>query len=135
MTNKARLRAFIDAVWIAGDLDALPQFWTEDCVNHAAPGPDNRGLVALRAYHQQFAAAFAAFDDIDIQIVQQLEEADRVATQLRARVVHRRPFAGVAPTGRAATLSSMRIDRMEGGRIAEHWSAADMAGFMEQLRA
>ena len=28
----------------------------------------------------------------------------------------------------------MRIDRFEEGNIAEHWSVADMVGFLQQLQ-
>jgi predicted ester cyclase len=38
-------------------------------------------------------------------------------------------------TGRTAPLATIWIDRLRDGRIAEHWSVADMAGFMQQLRA
>jgi predicted ester cyclase len=32
-------------------------------------------------------------------------------------------------------LATIRIDRLAAGRIAEHWSVADMAGLMSQIQA
>lgn len=34
--NKQVIQDFIQAVWINRNLDALKDFWTEDCINHAA---------------------------------------------------------------------------------------------------
>ena len=133
-TDKQIVRAFIGAVWERRDLASLATFWTEDCVNHALPGPNNRGLVVLRAYHEQFFATFDAFSNVRIEIVQQVAEADRVVTQLTTRGEHSGPFSGIAATGRAVSLAAIRIDRLEDGKIAEHWSIADLAGCMQQLQ-
>lgn len=42
------------------------------------PGADNRGLDALRVYHESFFADFSAFSNIQIEIMQQVAEGDRV---------------------------------------------------------
>ena len=115
--NKSIITAFIDAVWRRGQIDRLGEFWTPACVKHADASASNTGLTALRAYHQGFGAAFSGFSDMDM------------ATRLR----HTGPFNGVAATGRTVTLGSMRIDRIENGKIAEHWSVGDLAGLMRQL--
>ena len=133
--NKQVIRDFIKAVWVDQDVDALPNFWTADCINHAMPeGADNRGLAMLRAYHEQFGAAFSAFSDMQIEIVQQVAEADRVVTQMLTRAQHTGLFMGMAPTGKNVSLSTIRIDRLQSGKIAEHWSVADMAGLLRQLQ-
>ncbi len=126
--NKSVVADFIDAVWRRGELDKLPSYWTADCVNHADPSPSNRGLESLRRYHEQFSRAFAAFSDPTIQIEQQIAENDRVVTQMVTRAHH-------AASGKTVMLATIRIDRLEGGKIAEHWSVADMAGLMQQIAA
>jgi predicted ester cyclase len=131
--NKQIIRDFLQTVWAEGDLDALPRFWTPDCVNHAAPAPDGRGLDALRAYHEGFLAALAAFSDVQTGVVQQVAEGDRVVTHLLSRATHSGPFGGVPATGRPVTLAAIRIDRLDGGRIAEHWSVSDLTGLMRQI--
>jgi len=133
--NKGIVRDFIRTVWEGRDLAALASFWTEDCVNHVMPGPDNSGLAALRAYHEHFFADFSAFSHLQIEVVQQVAEGDRVVTQLTTRGEHSGPFYGLPPTGKEVSLSTIRIDRLQDGRIAEHWSVADLAGLMQQLQA
>ncbi len=126
--NKRVISDFIDAVWRKGELDKLPGFWTADCINHADPSPSNHGLQPLRHYHEQFSQAFAAFSDSTIQIEQQIAEDDRVVTQMVT-------WAHQKASGRNVSLATIRIDRLAGGKIAEHWSVADMAGLMQQLSA
>jgi predicted ester cyclase len=40
---------------------------------------------------------------------------------------------GIKPTGREVRLKGINIDRVEGGRIAEHWGEADTIGMLVQM--
>ena len=134
--NKQIIQNFIQVVWNGQNLNALKDFWTDDCINHAMPGSDNRGLAALRVYHDSFFDDFfAAFPDIQIEIVQQVAEGDRVATYIISKGNHSDTFYGVAPTGKTISTSVIRIDRIQDGKIAEHWSVSDAAGLMQQLQS
>jgi len=124
--NKMVIRDLIEIVWRQGLIDQLPRFWTASCINHADPAADKRGLVALHAYHAGFAAWFHDFDDIRIDVEQQVAEEDRVVTQMMLHARHR-------IKQRDITLATIRIDRFENGKIAEHWSIADQAGLAQQL--
>ena len=131
--NKQVIRDFIQTVWISHNLAALPRFWTTDCVNHAMPGEQNHGLDALQAYHQEFMQQFAAFSSVHIELLQQIAENDRVVTHTLTHGRHTGLFAGIAPSGKTVSLFTIRIDRIEDGKIVEHWSVADLAGLMQQL--
>ena len=132
--NKRAIRQMVQAVWTDHDISALATYWTEGCLNHAAPEANRVGLDALRVYHEGFLTGFLpAFSNARIEFVQQVAEGDRVVSQMLFRADHTGPLFGNPPTGKAVTLSSIRIDRFEGGKIAEHWSVADMLGFMQQL--
>ncbi len=133
--NKQTLQHFIQSVWREGNLAALPEFWTADCVNHAMSGADNCGLEALQAYHEQFIQAFSGISDFRIEIVQQVAEADRVVSQIVAHGRHSGAFMGIAPSDRSVSMQAIRIDRFAGGKIAEHWSVADLAGLMQQIQS
>jgi steroid delta-isomerase-like uncharacterized protein len=134
--NKQIIQKFIQVVWNDRNLSALKDFWAEDCVNHAMPGTDNRGLNALRIYHDSFFDDFfSAFPDIQIEIVQQVAEGDRIATYITSQGTHSGTFYGVLPTGKTISTSVIRIDRVRDGKIAEHWSVSDAAGLMQQLQS
>jgi predicted ester cyclase len=130
---KAVIQNFFAAVWGTGNLDALPDFWTADCINHEMPGDNKVGLDLVRAYHQGFLEAYSGVSDVGIDIKQQIAEGDRVMTHMVTSGRHTGDFMGVAATGRNVSLATMRIDRIVNGKIAEHWSVADMAGLMQQL--
>lgn len=126
MAPGAVVAEMIDVVWRRGDLDALGRYWTDGCVNHAAAPDHQVGLDALTAYHRAFAAQLAGFSEVAIEVVRQVSEGDLVATQLLTTARH-------GATGRQVSLATMRFDRLEGDRIAEHWSVADLAGLEAQL--
>ncbi|MGL5061607.1 MAG: ester cyclase [Microcoleus sp.] len=134
--NKQIVQNFIQVVWNGRNLSALKDFWAEDCVNYAMLGTDNRGLNALRIYHDSFFDDFfSAFPDIQIEIVQQVAEGDRIATYITSQGTHSGTFYGTPPTGKTISTSVIRIDRIRDGKIAEHWSVSDATGLMQQLQS
>ncbi|MBW4472522.1 MAG: ester cyclase [Stenomitos rutilans HA7619-LM2] len=134
--NKQIIQNFIQVVWNGRNLSALKDFWAEDCVNHAMPGTDNRGLKALRIYHDSFFDDFfSAFPNIQIKIVQQVAEGDRIATYITSQGTHSGVFYGIPPTGKHISTSVIRIDRVQDGKITEHWSVSDATGLMQQIQS
>jgi predicted ester cyclase len=100
------------------------------------PGTDNRGLKALRLYHDSFFAAFfSAFPDIQIEIMQQVAEGDRMATYITSQGTHSGMFSGLPPTGKHISTAVIRIDRVQNGKLTEHWSVSDAAGLLLQIQA
>ena len=132
--NKIIVNRFVDEVWRQGHIDMLSEFWTAECINHADAAAENTGLAALMAYHEGFGTFFAGFSDMNIHVVQQVADDTKVVTHMRTGLKHTGPFNGVSATGKSVTLESMRIDRIEDGKIAEHWSVGDLAGLMGQLQ-
>ncbi|MEY2830771.1 MAG: hypothetical protein RLZZ574_29 [Cyanobacteriota bacterium] len=134
--NKQIIQNFVQVVWNSRDLSALKDFWAEDCVNHAMLGTDNRGLNALRIYHNSFFDDFfSAFPDIEIEIMQQVAEGDQIATYITSQGTHSGYFYGIPPTGKHISTSVIRIDRVQDGKITEHWSVSDAAGLMQQIQS
>lgn len=134
--NKQVIQNFVQVVWNGRNLTPLKDFWTEDCINHAMSSTENCGIDALRVYHESFFDDFfAAFPDIQIEIVQQVAEGDRVVSYITSHGKHSGLFYGIAPTGRSISTSVIRIDRVQDGKIAEHWSVSDAAGLMQQLQS
>jgi steroid delta-isomerase-like uncharacterized protein len=134
--NKQIIQKFVQVVWNGRDLTALKDFWTEDCVNHAMPGTDNRSLNALRIYHDSFFDDFfAAFPNIQIEIVQQVAEGDLIVSYITSKGKHSGTFYGIPPTGKNISTSVIRIDKIQDGKIIEHWSVSDAAGLMQQIQS
>jgi predicted ester cyclase len=60
---------------------------------------------------------------------------DKVAARIRFRGTHRGEFMGIPATGREVTFASMEMNRVVGGKVAEHWVLIDMLGLLQQLGA
>mgnify|MGYP000869959153 CR=1 FL=1 len=108
--------------------------FAEDYVNHQEPmaaggagGLDRSGWAAVvEANHR-------AFPDLQVEILAQVAEGDRVATHWRFSATHAGTYEGRMATGRTATWTGVQIDRFAGGRIAESWVSWDKYGQFEQL--
>lgn len=130
--NKALARRMVEA-WNRGDLAALDDLIAPDYVFHdpadpaLPPGP--RGAKA------QLTAFRAAFPDLRLTIEAEIAEGAMVVQRLSITGTHRGPFAGVPPTGKRVTTSSIEVLRVEQGKIAEHWDELDMMGLLQQLGA
>jgi predicted ester cyclase len=131
--NKALARREIEEIFNAkGNLDAAAEeIYAPNYMSHQPAGnEDLRGLEAIK----QFAAGLRrAFPDLQITIEDQIAEGDKVVTRLSSRGTHRGELWGIAPTGREAEVSSVSTNRIEGGKIVEHWTCADRLGMMQQL--
>ncbi|NJR47191.1 MAG: ester cyclase [Hyellaceae cyanobacterium CSU_1_1] len=64
---------------------------------------------------------FAAFSNIQIEILQQIAESDRVVTYMRSRGEHTGTFCEIPPTRKTISMSVIRIDLIQDGKIAEHY--------------
>jgi predicted ester cyclase len=133
--NKQIIQNFVQVVWNGKNLAALKDFWSEDCINHEMPSTSNCGIDALRIYHESFFKDFfAAFPDIQIKIMQQIAEGDRVVSYITSQGTHSGTFYGISPTGKSILTSVIRIDRVQGDKICEHWSVSDAASLIQQLQ-
>ncbi len=132
-SNKELVQQFIEQVWNQQRLDRVGEFIAPDYAVHLLGNPEPvRGaeavLQAVQAFHNAFPDWRDTIDDL-------IAEGDRVVMRWTSGGTHRGTFAGVPPTERPVTLNGIDIFRIERGRIAEHWSQADMAGFVKRLKA
>ena len=104
---------------------------TADYVGHVPGFPpfDNAGW-------KQFVWGFSAsFPDLHLTVEDTVSEGDKVAARITFRGTHRGEFMGIPPTGRQVTFSSMEMNCIVGGRVAEHWVVLDVLGLLQQLGA
>jgi steroid delta-isomerase-like uncharacterized protein len=115
-----------------GNWNIIDELHAPDYVGHIAgvPGPI-RGREALK---QLFVAYWAAFD---VHATPEphflIGEGDMVVIRETVRAKHKGAFQGIPPTGKEATVTSIDIYQIVGGKIVEQWTEADMLGLMQQL--
>jgi predicted ester cyclase len=132
--NMALVRRFyeaLDARGLAGIDQVFQEMVSQDGIMHfpGVPPLDFQGAKGIvAAFYSAFPDQRHSFEDI-------LAEGDRVVTRVTVRGTHRGEFQGIPPTGKAVTSASIQIDRVAGGKIAEHWSSPDLLGLLQQLGA
>lgn len=129
--NKAAVRRWIQA-YNDRDTRAEREARAPGYTAHVpgAPGPLDSG-----AWEHFIATFAAAFPDIHLAVEDSLAEGDLVASRVAFRGTHRGEFQGIPPTGKQVAFSSIEINRMVGGKVAEHWVDLDLLGLLQQLGA
>jgi steroid delta-isomerase-like uncharacterized protein len=114
-----------------GDLDGYLAFYSDDVVfGGVSPQPlDKAGVVA---FHENF---YAAFPGAQSEVLDLVEEGDRLAARLVISGRHEGPFLGVPATGNDMQLAITTILTMRDGKCVERWSTADMLGLLIQIGA
>ncbi len=75
----------------------------------------------------------SAFPDLHQEIEDVVAAGGTVAVRVIMTATHRGSFLGVAPTGRRVWCEGMDFFRFREGKVAEHWTATDDLGLMQQL--
>ncbi|HXK20599.1 MAG TPA: ester cyclase [Polyangiaceae bacterium] len=79
-------------------------------------------------FKRRAQAVHSAFSSIEVAVEELVIDANRAAWRWSLTGTHTGAFAGVAATGRRVTLRGVNFQRFEAGRVAEHWTLADLAG-------
>jgi steroid delta-isomerase-like uncharacterized protein len=99
-------------------------------VAHLAGVPEPLDGEGFRQFGMSFYLAFNqgqhVFDEVIVS-------GDRVVTCGTFTATHLGEFQGLPPTGKQISLAIMHIDRVENGKIVEHWGQGDALGLMQQL--
>ena len=128
--NKKLVRDFIDTIWHDRNVEMISTFWSENYVNHAVPTDPQTGMDNLKRSHQMFLNAFSG---LRLEVLDQVAEGDKVVSRLRFSGSHTGEFMHLPATNRSIQMTGIRIDRIENGKIVEHWADYDLAGLMRQL--
>jgi predicted SnoaL-like aldol condensation-catalyzing enzyme len=122
-SNKQTVLEYVEIMWNQHDMDRALGYLTPELAEQAVP-------------HAR--ELFDAFSDLHVEVLQPgvIAEGDFVALRLSVGGVHdKAEFAGQPPSGNQLAWESIRIMRVEDGKIAETWAMQDRLGLMEQLGA
>jgi steroid delta-isomerase-like uncharacterized protein len=129
--NAAIARRYFEEVWNRGNLDALDELLAPGYVNHTPstpnPAPGPQGLKPIvRAMRE-------AFPDLHYEIADVIATPDSVVLRVVMTGTHRGDLFGLPATGRRVSVDQVNIERIENGRIVEHWRVTDELKLMRQL--
>jgi steroid delta-isomerase-like uncharacterized protein len=130
---KEVIRRWNEEGWSGGKYDLAYEIISPDMVVHGAGGqtvgmgPD--GLIDLIKTWR------TAFPDGRMEIDDLIAEGDTVAIRNTWHGTHEAEFYGVPPSGKQVAVTSVGIDRVKDGLVAEGWGELDMVGMMQQMGA
>lgn len=129
--NKAIYLKFIEEVLNAGNFSVAATYLAPDVKTHnafpdQAPGLDGF-VAALKAFH-------GAFPDLRANVTHAVAEGDLVMGRFEVTGTHRGAFLGMPGSGSKVHYEEFVMVRMDGGKIAEHWSVADALAILQQLQ-
>jgi predicted ester cyclase len=127
--NRQLVRRFYAEVVGGGDYSNLGSFVATDYLDHNA-AEAGRGPEVVRTHLE---AIRTTLPDFTIEIEDIFAEGEYVITRVTGRGTHLGEWMGIKPTGREVRLKGINIDRVERGRIAEHWGEADTIGMLVQM--
>lgn len=130
--NKAVVKQFVGSVLGRHDPAAAEQFSVPNFAWHGGPMGEIRDLGSYMTHLQTL---FEAFPDLQVEIEDEIAEADRVSIRTVLTGTHRGDFLGVPPTGRRIRATGASTFRIVDRRIVEEWWQHDLYGILAQLKA
>ncbi len=127
--NKALVLQFYKA-FDDRKMDQALDLLAPNFVAHLAGVPEPLDGEGFKQFGMSFYLAFSQGKHIFDEVI---VSGDRVVTCGTFTATHLGEFQGLPPTGKQISLSIMHIDRVENGKIVEHWGQGDALGLMQQL--
>ncbi len=111
-------------------LEQALEILAPDFVAHLAGMPEPLNSNQFKQFGMSFYLAFKQSEHLFDQVI---VADDKVVTCGTFQAIHMGEFQGLPPTGKLIRLAIMHIDRIEDGKIVEHWGQGDAFGLMQQL--
>lgn len=120
-----------DELWTNGDVDAVEELYTEDCVVHSG-AETYRGRAEVM---QWVLDTHEAFPDLTLELGEIFATDEFGACTWTMTGTHDgySKLLGLEPTGKAVEMSGVVCARFEDGKIAEEWGQGDQVSLLAQL--
>ncbi|MES2106283.1 MAG: ester cyclase [Pseudomonadota bacterium] len=128
---KAVVRRSIDELLNNGQFDSFDDIFAEDFVDHTPPLGNAAGRTATRNW---FLDLRTAFPDLHVEMHWQVALGDVVTNFSSFKGTHLGAFLDAEATGGKVQFDSVDVMRVHGGKIKEHWGAANLLSLAKQLK-
>lgn len=121
--------------WSQDDLTSLDSLIAEKYTIFSDPGDPWEGQTLNRdTYRKRLLHSREAFPDLVFEILQIIQENDRVAVMWKASGTHLGDMSGLPATGKRLSFAGQTFYLVENGKAAGHWQVIDRLGFIQQLQ-
>lgn len=123
--NNAKIVRALHDLWCSGDVDKIPEIYSEDFLVHWPHGfkvNESHGYDGVREAILSIKKGIPDwYEDVKDMIVSE----DKVVTRYTSTGTHKGTYAGVAATGKKMSLDEISIYRIADGKVAEQWCLSD----------
>jgi len=120
---KAIARRFVEEIFNARKIEAAKNFVTPDIIYHGI-AEEIRGLEDFKKW---VGEDLSAFSDMQITILDEIEEQNKVAMRWTLKTTQEKDFAGTAASHKKIEIEGTEILHFEKDKIKEGWTIFNMA--------
>lgn len=117
-------------VWNGAKIDNLNDILTPDFVCHYLTSEKWTGIEGAKKAISDWRTLFPDWDE---EIVDIIQEKDKVVTRYKATATHTKRYEGVDSTGAKIEIYEVSIYRIHNGKIAEQWCFPDDPSIKTQI--
>jgi steroid delta-isomerase-like uncharacterized protein len=128
--NRQIGQRYFNEVWNKGNLDLLDTLLAPAYINHTPSAPTIPGPEGLKPIVR---AIRKAFPDLHYEIGLVIATPEYVTMRVTMTGTQTDSLFGIPPTGKAIRVMQINIEKIENGRIAEHWRVTDELSMMKQI--
>ncbi|WP_276373992.1 ester cyclase [Chryseolinea sp. H1M3-3] len=129
--NKAIVTRFNKEFIEQGDMNSFRALVSEDVINHSAPPGMPNGPESMISFIIQTLRK--GFPDIQVEILDQISEGDKVSTRKVMRATHTGDFMGIPASNRRVAIHVIDIIRLKDGKYVEHWGMSNLAEIVKEI--
>jgi predicted ester cyclase len=124
--------ASIEVIWNRGELERIPEFYTEDFVTYQTETPGMNWAPGHKGLREIVTSVRTRFPDYTEYPKFVLAEGDFVSV-FQTVTGTNTGKGSFAPTGKAFKAIDSMVIRMRDGKLAEQWGLLDLYGISAQL--
>jgi steroid delta-isomerase-like uncharacterized protein len=129
--NKQIIQSYFNEVWNKGNVDVLDELLSKDYINHTPSTPNPpKGAIGLKPI---VLAIRKGFPDLHYEIKEIIATKDRAIARVVMTGTQTDTLFGIPPTGKHIEVNQINIEKIENGKIVEHWRVTDELAMMKQL--
>ena len=125
------LNAFMEA-FNDGNLSALDMICAPDMVDHSTAAAPHQ-QYNLEAFKGRVHGHRVGMPDLRFSMSNMMIEGDLVAFQWEMTGTNTGPYLGRPASRNPIRVTGMNLERLEDGKIVEHWSYPDKLALLQQL--
>ena len=120
-------RRFVEEIFNARKTEAAKNFLTPDIIYHGMA----EEVKGLEEFKKWVAEDLSAFPDMQITILENLVDQNRVALRWSLKATHEKDFADFPATHKKFETQGVEILHFEGDKIKEAWTMGNLADLVQ----